>query len=104
MPTQRWISKQTYNFVLLQGWGIHDLISPLYVECAQKLYIFEKLHIFSIAVNEFPVLKADGIKYIMIFRNQVSFSSVVKNRKIKIHRLVTLFILAKPHVSYLAVW
>lgn len=26
-------------------------------------------------MNEFPVLKADGIKYIMIFRNQVSSCS-----------------------------
>lgn len=29
-------------------------------------------YFFSLTVNEFPVLKADGIKYIMIFRNQVS--------------------------------
>ena len=27
--------------------------------------------IFSILVNEFPVLKADAIKYVMIFRSQV---------------------------------
>lgn len=31
-----------------------------------------KVIFFLPTVNEFPVLKADGIKYIMIFRNQVS--------------------------------
>ncbi|XP_023389852.1 exportin-2 [Pteropus vampyrus] len=32
---------------------------------------FHNFDLFLLIVNEFPVLKADGIKYIMIFRNQV---------------------------------
>lgn len=44
------------------------LSNHIYMEVSTKFAYF------SIAVNEFPVLKADGIKYIMIFRNQVSFS------------------------------
>lgn len=43
---------------------------------------------FSSAVNEFPVLKADGIKYIMIFRNQVSFSFTLM---IKTYRSLLLY-------------
>lgn len=59
-----------------------------------------KFAYFSVSVNEFPVLKADGIKYIMIFRNQVSFSFTL----IEKHIVGCYFILATPNLSHLAIY
>uniref|UniRef100_H0W8W7 Exportin-2 n=1 Tax=Cavia porcellus TaxID=10141 RepID=H0W8W7_CAVPO len=52
-------------------------------------------------VNEFPVLKADGIKYIMIFRNQVPKEHLLVSVPLLINRLQAESIVAAHAVEWL---
>ena len=44
----------------------------MYFEFVGQFSLSSNKCFISISVNEFPVLKADAIKYIMVFRTQVS--------------------------------
>uniref|UniRef100_A0A663MXB1 Exportin-2 n=1 Tax=Athene cunicularia TaxID=194338 RepID=A0A663MXB1_ATHCN len=54
----------------------------------------------SASVNEFPVLKADGIKYIMIFRNQVSKEQLLVSIPLLINHLQAESIVVHTYAAH----